>query len=735
MNPNQSQAKPSSAPPRPGGAAPGGNALAIDPVKLLLKYKWLLGGAAAVGAVLGVVAHLVLIRVYPIYRAEAIIECLSPEVDPARVALERIDQNEMQLFMGTQVDRMKSDFVLNRVIRDPRFVQEAPQWSRPYQLSGGFDVVNGLEDIRKIVRASIIPNTTLIRLSVSTNYRVDTAGILRLVRENYMEQRTAESTRDINQRREVARRSIQNSERRLTDLNTQRTRLVRDQAMDSLDGQRSQLSETMRVVSYQLIQLQQNIEAAQIALQQDETQLLRGVGIQFDNNLRLQVENLPQIQQLQQTLNAYESELSAMRQMGIQPGHRSFRLLVSAIEGIKEQIDQTRERLLREAFESRIDQYRLAISQFQGQQAQLVTQQERLREELTELTRIVGEVSDIDRAIDTTIKMISDQQMKLAELDAAASLTSVVRVRVLQPETVPDIAAFPKIYIMIPLGVILLTGLVTGTILVLEILDQRVKGPSDLVAMGRINVLGFVPDAAEDPSQPEHPESVFRDVPGSVMAEHYRQLRTRVTKAMTRSGHKTLLVIGATPGSGATSVVSNLGSAMVSAGHKVLVIDANFRRSRLHLAFDAPEGPGLADVLGGGVSLDSAIISRGAGPDLLPAGSAKNRMVEQLGTQGIQDVLNTVRDRYDFVLIDVAPALVAGDAQSLANRCDASMLVARALHEKRGMVARMRNELSESKAELLGAMVNAVRSSAGGYLRKNIRTSAGYASDPSGQAA
>jgi hypothetical protein len=57
------------------------------------------------------------------------------------------------------------------------------------------------------------------------------------------------------------------------------------------------------------------------------------------------------------------------------------------------------------------------------------------------------------------------------------------------------------------------------------------------------------------------------------------------------------------------------------------------------------------------------------------------------------------------------------------------------MHEKRGMVARLRNELSESRAEFLGAMVNAVRSSAGGYMRKNIRTQANYASDPTGQAA
>jgi capsular exopolysaccharide synthesis family protein len=196
---------------------------------------------------------------------------------------------------------------------------------------------------------------------------------------------------------------------------------------------------------------------------------------------------------------------------------------------------------------------------------------------------------------------------------------------------------------------------------------------------------------------------------------------------MARSGHKTLLVVGATPGSGATSVVSNLGSALLAAGHTVLVIDANYRRPKLHMAFDAPDSPGLADVLTGATPIDTAIVKGAGGPDLLAAGTARHRMVEQLGGQKLEDLLVGLRERYDFVVIDVAPALVAGDAQSLANRCDASMLVARALHEKRGMVARLRNELSESRAEFLGALVNAVRSSSGGYMRKNIKTSAAYA--------
>lgn len=739
MTPNESQPnRPGPRPPQGPAPTGAGAALAIDPVKLLLKYKWVLLGTALVGAVLGTISHFALLRVYPIFTSEVVFECLAPEMGLGTLTAERIDENEIQLLMGTELDRMRSDFVLSRVVRDPRLAREAPNWSSEYLRGGSMDLVNALEDIRKVVGANIIPNTRLIRASASTNHREDSAGIIRLVRENYMEDLVSRRTQDINKRIDAARDSIRASERQLEDLNTRRARLVRDQRLDTLDGQRSQAAESLRAVNFELLNVQQTLESSVVALEQDEAQLRRGTGIQYDNRMRLEVDASPQMLQLQQTKNAYESQMTALRQEGILPGHRDYRRLQSEIDGIRQQIENTRERLLREAFESRVDQYRLFIQQLRAQEAELLRKAEQHTEEMTELTRIVGEVQDIDRSIQSTIDMIATQQMNLSELQATADLDSVRRVRVLQTETVPDLPTFPKIYIMIPLGVILLTGLVSGVIIVIEILDQRIKGPSDLAALGRIPVLGIMPDAGEDPSQPEHPESVFRDIPGSIMAEHYRQIRTRVGKAMARNEHRSLLVVGATPGSGATSVVSNLGSALVAAGHSVLVIDANYRRPRLHAAFDAAESPGLADILSGESGLDTAVVkprSGSDGPDLLPAGSAKHRKVEQFGSTAIDGLLKQACERYEFVLIDVAPALVAGDAQTLANRCDASMLVARALHEKRGMVARLRNELCESRAEFIGAVVNAVRSSAGGYMRKNIRTQASYASDPAGQAA
>jgi Mrp family chromosome partitioning ATPase len=104
----------------------------------------------------------------------------------------------------------------------------------------------------------------------------------------------------------------------------------------------------------------------------------------------------------------------------------------------------------------------------------------------------------------------------------------------------------------------------------------------------------------------------------------------------------------------------------------------------------------------------------------MAAGSPDKRQYERLTSTAMSQVLKDAGAQYDIVLIDVAPAMVSGDATGLCNKADASMLVVRALGEKRGMVARLRTELSECRAEFLGVVVNAVRASAGGYLKGNI---------------
>ncbi len=103
--------------------------------------------------------------------------------------------------------------------------------------------------------------------------------------------------------------------------------------------------------------------------------------------------------------------------------------------------------------------------------------------------------------------------------------------------------------------------------------------------------------------------------------------------------------------------------------------------------------------------------------------------MERLASEEFTELLAAASAEYDIIFIDVPPAIVAGDGLSIANRCDATVLVVKAFSEKRGLVSRIRNELGDARAEFLGVIVNSVRASAGGYLRGNIRASQGYTKD------
>ncbi|MCA9284499.1 MAG: CpsD/CapB family tyrosine-protein kinase, partial [Phycisphaerales bacterium] len=216
--------------------------------------------------------------------------------------------------------------------------------------------------------------------------------------------------------------------------------------------------------------------------------------------------------------------------------------------------------------------------------------------------------------------------------------------------------------------------------------------------------------------------------PNSVVAESFRQANAQVMREMTAGGHVVLLVVGGLPGSGTTSVVANLGATDAAAGKRVLLIDANFRRPRLPEAIGvAEDGPGLGDLLCGEGTLEDVLVDVGDGLHLLHAGTPSSRVLERLNSPKLDSVLAELRPRYDVILIDAPPAVVAGEAMVLASKADAALLVVRANQEQRGLVARLVRQLSDMRCQLVGILLNRPRGTAGGYLKKNYAAMAEYA--------
>jgi len=727
---NQQPTRPPPGPPRPRGGPQGssdGGGVTFDPLKLLQKYKYMLVGAVFFGAVVGVGGHFFFLNFFPGYKSTVLFECSPVETDIQALGADIIDDDEMARFIGTQVQTIKGEYVITAVLEDARLAAEAPKWYKQYSRRGNLDVVDAYEELEKIIKASAIPNTYLIRLSVQVRDKNDAAGITRLVKENYIRFLNSTTNSNVTKRKEAIREAIKNADESLKELNNRKSRLVQENGVDSINSEQSAQAEMLRLVNAQIINNQQQIEAYQVILANDEAQLQRNTSPVYDATLRDRVDQMPQVLSLKQNIIALKANLIALRQGGILPEHRSYKLTLSTLQASERQLEDTRNELLGEFFNARVDATRMALSQFRAQIADLSTTQEELQKKLNELTQISEEIEEINRQIENTLLQKATHEINMAELTQTAGLDSASRIRVYKSENVPDRPSFPIIYIMVPVGIFLVTVFTAGIIVIFEMLDQRVKSAADIAMIPRTKILGIIPDAIEDPAAHSSIETVFMDSPNSVLSEHYRQLRTKIVKDMTNHGHKTILVAGAMPGSGATSVATNLAQACIAAGKKTLLIDTNFRRASVHTAFGLLETPGLAETLAGEKTVTECIQkTTSTGPDVLAAGARNLRVVERLGTEAMGKVLAEVSAQYDLVILDVAPAIVAGDAITIANQVDATMLVVRAMSEKRGQVARLKNELSDSRAEFLGVLVNAVRSSAGGYMRKNIRTSHQY---------
>jgi len=731
MNPNNpqqpSRGGPPGGPPGLGGGGAGGVAPpAINPMKLLVKYKYILVASVVLGIIVGFASFIGLRRLSPRFTATVIFEALPVEDSVEDISVANIDSDEMDRFIGTQVATMRSDRVLRKVVSDPRLLQEARDWASQYMRGGQIDVIKAFEDIQDQVNAGAIPDTFLINLRASAGNPQDAAGLVRMVKEAYLSTLVTGFNRDIVSRRSSLSDSLDQTTNQINELTARKARLVREERIDSVNSDQSATAAQLALVNSELIRIQQQLEAMRVMRAEDQAQLDRETGIEYDSTLRAEVEQNPLIQNFKQQLKSFETRLLSLKSDGYQPEHRAYKRTVNQIEAHERKIEKAREELLRDRFEARLSGTIRTIAQFEAQQADLQTQKEEHEEKLTELTRITEEIKDIDRQIAAMITRQSEQESALSDLRSSAALQSSQRVRVYQSETLPDSPSFPKLVIIVPAGVLVISGLTAGLIFLYEFLDQRVKSASDIRSIARVRALGSIMHLSEDPSKPERIERVCIDHPGSVLAEHVRQLRTVLAKQMQGDGLSTLVISGVMPGSGATTLIANLAFAGAGAGQRVAVLDANVRRPRIHEMFGLEQGEGLGEILKLGRDLDDRVHRVEGGPDVILAGAREHRSPDMLSGAAMRGLLDTLKSRYDLVLIDAAPAVVSGDATVLANQADATMLVARAMSEKKGQVARVSREMGDCRARFLGVVVNAVQSSAGGYMGKNIRTAFAY---------
>ena len=704
---------------RPGGAAQ----VQIDPIRVLRQHVWGTVAASIIGVAVGGVAYGALSFVYPLFSAQVLFELPAPPSDVGDVIVRDQRTEEAVERLGqTEASRVRSRTLLVAAMNRPDIATTA--WSNGYlDESGVFDPEEAVDDLEDELSASHLRRTNFFAISWSTHVASDVPVVLNAIADTYIDQRKAEEDARFAVNRKTFQDQLNRIENEITDLGNQLSKFVQDNNMTSTSEERNELLLRIEDTARQINQTRTQLTLALSRRQQTE-QKMKGVVKETPEDIR-RAEEDEQMRQANLTLQQLRVEAESLRKRFTE-GHAAIRTVEAQVKAAEIERDAKLTEILRRNMNADFKEYNdVAQSQtsvLKEFEDKLEVQTKALKDYTANLTTLQQVRERRERLQEARAKQLE----VLANLDQLKAREDARAAAIARRAQTPRELSFPQAKIMLPLGLLLGVGAFLGFVFLREFLDTRVRSAADLSAVQGLRVLGSIPERTDDPTAPARVERAVSEAPRSVIAESCRQISGQISKTCVQSGHKVLGFLSGLPQAGTTSFVSNVADSLAASGKKVLVIDANFRRSHLASAMGIdPDAKGLGDALGGHATF-AEIVRQAGGVDVIAAGTPSERVFERLSSGAIDPLLAEAAQRYDFVLIDLPPAVVAGDAITIANKVDATVLVVRAMQEQRGLVLRIANQLSDVRGRCLGVVLNRPQGTSGGYLRKNYEVMAGY---------
>jgi succinoglycan biosynthesis transport protein ExoP len=195
----------------------------------------------------------------------------------------------------------------------------------------------------------------------------------------------------------------------------------------------------------------------------------------------------------------------------------------------------------------------------------------------------------------------------------------------------------------------------------------------------------------------------------SIMNEAYRTIRTSLLLSQADKPPQVILLTSPSPGEGKTVTSLNLAIALVRDGHTVLLVDADMREGRCHDQLGLTNHRGLSNVLTGGLSLDEGIQGTPiSGLSLLSRGVPPPNPSELLGSRKMKEILKDLRQRFEFILIDSPPVIAISDAAILSVITDGVILVFDGQRTSTGSAQKAVERLDTVRARFLGVVLNGV---------------------------
>ncbi|MGN6279742.1 MAG: GumC family protein [Sphingomonas sp.] len=357
-----------------------------------------------------------------------------------------------------------------------------------------------------------------------------------------------------------------------------------------------------------------------------------------------------------------------------------------------------------------------------------------LRGQQAASTRATGEADNLQQIVETQRQAYAD----LAALATRASQVSKIAFapgRIIVPGIAATTPTYPKTALLLALGLIAGPALGILAVLLAEAFDSRVRSTDEIERLPGVRHLSslslLTSRTLRKVDRDARPWDYVLARPMSSFAESIRSIRLRLIASATPGTALVVCVTSAVSNEGKSTLSASLARTMALAGDRVLLIDCDLRRNGLAGLVEAPEA-GLSEVLEGSRGFGDVVVHDAApGLDVLPLVEPRFTPRDVFGDGKMRDLLDRLRDRYAFIIVDAPPVLVVDDAAILAGLADRVLLAVRwgstRIEALRIAVSRLR-EAAEGVVGIVLTAVDPRSGATGGYRDAHyyMMTSHGY---------
>jgi succinoglycan biosynthesis transport protein ExoP len=681
--------------------------------RILLKWKWLILACLLVSIVLGYVYSKTRV---PLYEGTATIDLNPSQTNMGLSDLIQESLSSEDVRIPTEVARMQSNLVVFYAIRELAQQHRGPFPNAFDHLSpdAGMDAFPPAQlqvmigSVRGALKVTAVTGTDIIAIAYRDPRPQVAKDVPNTIIEVYLKRNlddhmegTGRVTRWLATEMEGLKQQATDAQARLGQYLKQHNLIETGPAAGPNSGQTDSLElDRLRVSNEQVAaaQAERIVREAKLRLAESNDPDLVATVAPSSTLITLRAELLNLTAQYNQLTTRYGPNFPRVRELHNQ------------ITSVQSQVDTEMHNVQQRIHE----EYNTSMHTLNLMQGQLDKQMQ----QAYKLNESAAQYALLRQDAESSRELYDQLQLKLKESNLAAGLNTA-SVTVIDEAMLPLGPVSPDVQTNVLIATAL--GLLVGILgaFVLDSLDDTLRTTDDVELFSGLLSIGAIPhfqaaakagrpeDMGEEPGERRRLISIT--APASPTAEAYRALRSSILLSAIDNPLRTLVITSAFMSEGKSTLSANIAVMLAQRGERVLIVDADLRRSTLHLLFGLRRpAQGLTNLLSRQTD-DSVILHPVAQvPSLayLPAGAVPPNPAELLASHRMAEMMRQWSEQYDRVIIDTAPILAVSDSLAPAARADSVLLVVRAGVTRKKALMRTRELLRRVNAHLLGAVVN-----------------------------